>query len=308
MSDALTLLGVGGAHIDRVGHWHEPGANGVSHPGTMSERVGGCMINTLRVARHLGTAPVGLISARGGDGAGAMVGDALQKDDIADHCAIFMDRATAQYVAIMDGAGDVRAALADMDIYRTGLARHLRRAEPCALIAAATTVMVDANLPPDAIGHVARQARGRLIALAVSPAKAPGLRDHGAAIDLICMNRRELAALTERPVDTPISDLLAHLQSIGFDRAVVSDGAAPVMVMNGLDIEPVPSLAVDTVRDVTGAGDALAGTIAALWPAMELRDAVALGIAAAALTVGVEGPVHGELTRVKLQALAEKTL
>lgn len=303
---ALAILGVGGAHVDRIGHLSGPAHGGASNPGTMTEWVGGCMANTLRVAKAIGGARIGLISARGGDTGGRLVAEALSDTGIEDFGAVFLDRATPSYTAIMDADGEVMAALADMDLYETGLARHLRRAEPRALIAETGLLLVDANLPSDAIGALCDGRSGPVVALAVSPAKAPRIVPHAARFALAFMNRREMNALIEAPLDRPVGpDTVAQLSALGFRRAVISDGSSAVTVLDGHSAwrQRVGSTA-DPV-DVTGAGDALAGATLAHWPGMALADAVRLGIAAAAVTIGVTGPVRADIAGCDLKAIAD---
>lgn len=298
MSAGHALLGVGGAHVDRIGQIDGDVRAGASNPGTMDEWIGGCMANTLRVARAIGNDQIGLIAARGADAGGQSVAEALTDAGIDDHSAVFLDRATPSYTAILAPDGDVIVALADMTLYETGLARHLRRAEPRALLAAADRVIVDANLPEAAIGHVLGATQAPVLAHAISPAKAPRIAPHARRFALTFMNRREMNALTGRPPNQPIDDAgLQKLRAEGFARAVISDGGAPVTV---LDSETVLRQSVPRIKasvDVTGAGDALAGAVAALWPEQPLIEAVRTGIIAAAETIAVRGPVAPELDR-----------
>lgn len=307
MTDAtLAILGVGGAHVDRIGHLSGPAHGGASNPGTMAEWVGGCMANTLRVAKSVGGARVGLISARGGDTGGRLVAEALSEAGIEDFSAVFLDRTTPSYTAIMDADGEVMAALADMDLYETGLARHLRRAEPRRLIAEAGLLLVDANLPSDSIAALCDGTNAPVVALAVSPAKAPRIAPHAARFALTFMNRREMNALIGMPLDRPVGPgALAKLATQGFARAVVSDGDGPVTVLDGETALRQSVGAAASPVDVTGAGDALAGATLAHWPEMALADAVRLGIAAAAATIGVTGPFRADIAACDLKAMAD---
>jgi len=303
---ALAILGVGGAHVDRIGHLSGPAHGGASNPGTMTEWVGGCMANTLRVSRAVGGARIGLISARGGDTGGRLVAEALSEAGIEDFGAVFLDRATPSYTAIMDSDGEVLAALADMDLYETELARHLRRAEPRALIAETGLLVVDANLPTAAIGALCAATDAPVVALAVSPAKAPRIAPHAARFALTFMNRREMNALIGAPLDRPVSpDTLAQLSALGFGRAVISNGNGAVTVFDDDTAWQQPVGAAASPVDVTGAGDALAGATLAHWPNWALSDAVRLGVAAAAATIGVTGPVRADIAAFDLKGRAD---
>ena len=110
------ILAVGGAHIDRRGQMTSPFVPGASIPGTMREDVGGGAFNALRNAVGRGAAG-SLLSMRGGDAAGDTVARAIAQAGIADLSAVFLDRATPSYTALLDREGDVVAALADMALY-----------------------------------------------------------------------------------------------------------------------------------------------------------------------------------------------
>jgi len=302
------LLGIGGAHIDRIGYLHRAFAPGVSNPGKVREWVGGCMANTLRAARALGGDPVGLIAARGGDPNGKMVARMLEENGIADYSAVFLDRATPSYMAIMDNSGEVVAALADMDIYEAGLARHLRRRDVRDRIARADRLVVDANLPEATIDDVCALASAPVVALAVSKAKAQRLRSCLGRMALAIMNRGELSALAgveQADHAGSVSADLAVLSGLGLRRAIVTMGAEGALVFEQGRCTVLPAVPVgDVQRDVTGAGDALAGAVIANWPARPLIDAVRLGLAAASVTISGHGPFATQLATCDLGAIA----
>jgi len=297
------LLGIGGAHMDRIGHISGAYHAGASNPGRLMTTVGGGALNALRTARLAGTGPVALISARGGDHDGAIVADTIEAAGLEDLSAVFLDRRTASYTAILDASGEQIAGLADMEIYETALPRQLRRKALREAIAMAKAVMVDANLPVAGLEAAAGHATGPIFAIAISPAKVLRLSAIAGRIDTVFMNRREMKALTGQDRDAPGLDGLAAL---GFGRAVVTGGAGPVLVQDaGARHEAYPP-ALDTVADVTGAGDALAGaTIHALLgnPDLALADAVRFGVAAAQMTLRTEGPVAETLSGAESEAI-----
>ena len=297
------LLGVGGAHMDRIGHISGPYHAGASNPGRLVATVGGGALNALRTARLAGTDPVALISARGGDHDGAIVADTIEAAGLEDLSAIFLDRRTASYTAILDASGEQIAGLADMEVYETALPRQLRRKALREAIASANAVLVDANLPAAGLEAVAGHARGPIFAIAISPAKVPRLTAIARRIGTVFMNRREMKALTGQDRDTPA---LEGLTALGFGRAVVTRGAGPVLVTDDGKRYEVHPPALATVTDVTGAGDALAGaTIHALLrdPGLALADAVRFGVAAAQMTLRTVGPVAENLTGPEPEAI-----
>ena len=189
------LLAVGGAHVDRRGQMSGPFVPGASIPGTMAEDVGGGVFNALRNAVQRGV-EASLMSVRGADAAGETVAGAIAAAKIRDLSAVFLDRATPSYTALLDRDGEVIAGLADMQLYELAFAKQLRRSKARDEVAAADAILCDANLPAAALERLAAIAAGKkLFAIAISPAKAVRLGGVLADISCLFMNGREAASL-----------------------------------------------------------------------------------------------------------------
>ncbi|MBX4421490.1 hypothetical protein K4H00_26125, partial [Mycobacterium tuberculosis] len=65
-----------------------------------------------------------MLSVRGGDRVGDVIGAAFEAAGIKGSSAVFIDRATPSYTAILDEQGDVVAAIADMALYELALPRQ----------------------------------------------------------------------------------------------------------------------------------------------------------------------------------------
>jgi pseudouridine kinase len=283
---APKILAVGGAHIDRRGQMTSPFVAGASIPGTMREYVGGGAFNALRTAVALGAAGA-IMSVRGGDGAGDAVAAAITGSGIEDLSAVFLDRSTPSYTALLDSGGDVMAALADMQLYEMTFPKQMRRAKMRAAIADADAVFSDANIPAPGLQRLASLCAGKpLFAIAISPAKA--VRLAGILPELAClyMNRREAAALAGMSTGDPVPDIIDRLKVMGLGCGVITHGDQPVVAFDRsvtLALAPPPPR---QVADVTGAGDALAGAMTvALLAGRPLGEALREGVAAALLAV-----------------------
>ncbi|MFZ2099730.1 MAG: carbohydrate kinase family protein, partial [Oricola sp.] len=267
------LLAIGGGHVDRIGRIAGPFVPGASNPGHLTYSVGGGALNALRNAKLRGIAPVAMISARGGDHDGSIVAGAIETAGIADLSAVFLDRRTASYTAILDDAGEQIAGLADMDIYETALPRQLRRKGLREAIASAGAILVDANLPAATLALIGDLSSAPIFAVAISPAKVVRLLPMAKRLATVFMNRREMKALSGNAGDAQGID---GLRALGFSRAVVTGGSGPVLVLDGDASVRVSQPPAGDVADVTGAGDALAGaTIARLLstPGVALAEA-----------------------------------
>ena len=280
------ILAVGGAHIDRRGQMTATFVPGASIPGRMREDVGGGGFNALRSAVQRG-ATGAMLSMRGGDAAGDAVARAIGEAGIADLSAVFLDRATPSYTALLDREGDVVAALADMQLYEIAFPKQLRRAKLREEISRADAILCDANIPAAGLQRLATLAGDKpVFAIAISPAKAVRLAEILPALACLYMNRREAATLSGMGGDDPVGAIVARLQAMGLARGVVSQGAGPVIGFDASGIILVTPPAPRKIADVTGAGDALAGAMTvALLGGLPFGEALREGIAAALLAV-----------------------
>lgn len=280
------ILAVGGAHIDRRGRVTGAYVPGASNPGAMAEDVGGGAFNALRNAVRRGASGA-IMSVRGGDAAGETVSHAIASARIADLSAIFLDRTTPSYTALLDRDGDVIAALADMALYDTAFTKQLRRASFRAAVAQADALLCDANLPADALARLAALASDKpLFAIAISPAKAVRLSGILNALSCLFLNFREAACLAGLPGDARVDDVVAHLRGMGLSSAVISRGGAPTVAFDRSSVFSILPPQPRKIADVTGAGDALAGAaMVALLRGLPLGEALREGMAAAMLAV-----------------------
>lgn len=287
----VDLLALGGAHVDLTARLAAPHIMGASNPASFSQTIGGGAFNAARVARLRGLPDVGMMSVRGGDGAGCDVEAAIEQAGIVDFSGCFMDRMTPTYTAILEPGGELVTALADMALYESGFERQVRRIEGRGRIATAKALLVDANVPEVALTNAAALTDAPLYAMCISPAKAPRLRPIADKVEVLFLNKRELAALT---AGANSKNQAALLDNMGFGRAVISDGANSVTVIDNGTVSELNVPGVEDIVDVTGAGDALTGsTIASLTIHRfeRLAEHVLYGIAAAMMTLQTKGPV-----------------
>jgi pseudouridine kinase len=301
---SVQLLAVGGAHIDRRGQVSGPYVAGASNPGRLSEEVGGGVFNALRNAVRHGVS-ASLLSVRGGDGAGATVERAIAEAGIEDLSAIFLDRSTPSYTALLDRSGELIAGLADMELYDFAFAKQIGRSKIADALSKAAAVLADANLAESALRKLAGIAVGKpLFAIAISPAKVARMEGVLNGITCLFMNSREAATLSGLPGAGP-GEVTSKLSEMGLAAGVITAGR---QALTGFDSSGRFSFTPPRPRriaDVTGAGDALAGaTIAAMMKGQVLRDALREGMAAAMLTVECKAAVPDYSDEEFAEALA----
>ncbi|HTV68773.1 MAG TPA: carbohydrate kinase family protein [Rhizobiaceae bacterium] len=280
------LFAVGGAHIDRRGRMTAPFVPGASIPGTMTEETGGGTFNAIRAAVQRGVHAT-LMSVRGADSAGEMVAQAITEFGIADMSAVFLDRATPSYTALVDRDGEVLAGLADMALYEVAFPKQLRRSKVREAVAEADAIFCDANLPRAALETLTALGAGKPIyAIAISPAKATRLAGLLDRLACLYMNMREASALAALGAESGAEALARELQKRGLKAGVITAGAGPITGFDRHGIFALTPPKPRRVADATGAGDALAGaTTAAMMRGQPLRAALREGMAAAMLTI-----------------------
>lgn len=287
-----TVFALCGAHLDRRARLKAPHVPMTSNPATMIEEVGGGVLNVARALRRMSVS-VRLLSVRGGDRTAEVIARAIADAGIEDVSSVHLDRSSPSYTAILDHDGELVTAVADMDLYETGVPRAIRRSHVRQAIAGADALLVDTNAPSpsiaDAISFAATGAP--VFAMAISAAKVVRLRPVLNWVSLAFLNLHEARALCDR-ADLSAEDAVDALRAAGVRAAVISDGARPAHWFDdeagerGSHHPPVP----DRVIDVTGAGDAMAGVIIAKrLSGMALGDCVPYGLSAAARAVAETG-------------------
>lgn len=299
------ILVLGGAHIDRRGMIETDTAPGASNPGSWMEEAGGGGFNAARNLSRLGF-EVRIIAPRGGDVTGEVVAEAARQAGVEDTPFTFLDRRTPSYTAILERDGNLVIALADMDLYKLFTPRRLKVRAVREAIIASDFLLCDANLPEDtltALGLIARACEKPLAAIAISPAKAVKLKAALGDIDILFMNEAEARALTGETAEN-VRDWPNILRKAGLSGGVVTRGASEVVAFNGTEKAILHPPLIREVKDVTGAGDAMAsGYLAAIAEGKTIREALRQGAAAAAITVQSSFATSQDLSTDSVEAM-----
>ena len=281
------IICIGSAHWDLIGACSGQMPRGADLPGAVMRRPGGVALNIATELARAGKRPV-LLAAVGCDPAG---------DELLEHCARSgidvrlmlrsRDWPTGSYLAI-EAAGSLVGAIADLRVLEQ-TQRDLVALLPDACPDPHQTVVVDGNLAPETLGHMARATALRACDLrvaAASPAKAPHLLtllDHERLI--LYLNLAEAAALcATRFADTGAA--ADALRALGAARVLVTNGAGPCCDADARAHLRATPPAV-TARRATGAGDAfLAAHLVAEIGGAARDEALGRALAASADHVG----------------------
>lgn len=306
VNDGPSVVVVGGSNLDVKARSAAAWQPGTSNPGTSAMSAGGVGRNIAENIARLGTRTI-LVSSIGRDAAGETVlGQTAAAGVVLDH-VVRTDRPTGSYIALLDADGELLGAVSDMtatDVLDASAVDAVRD-----LVAAASLVVVDGNLAPDAVGVLldrASEAGVRVVIEPVSAPKAARLAPHLTAdrpVFAVTPNRDELQALTGLPTRqrrqvTAAIDAL-HDRGValvwvrlGRDGSLLSERGADGTVSR-TELSAIPT----DVEDVTGAGDAMLGAFChALLEGHSTSEAARHGHAAAALTVASPHTVRPDLT------------
>lgn len=289
-----TIACLGAAHIDRLAHAEQPVVLGTSNPVTVSTTLGGVARNVAESLARLGLR-VALVSRVGTDPDGDRVVDRMTGLGV-DMTASTRSPAgaTAGYTALVGPDGEMAVAMADMAIYDALTPEVLN--EALGRLHGRALWFADCNLPPDSLKFLRRnKPTDTVLAVdAVSVAKAERLGPDLTGIDLVFCNRDEAAILAGRAAAG--AETANEIRRRGAGAVIVSLGADGVLVADSGGCRPMPALAA-TIRDVTGAGDALvAGTLFGLSEGRPLADSVGIGLAAAAMALESDQAVSETLS------------
>lgn len=341
MADLLACPTAGGELLPRT-----------SSPGELRVTPGGVGRNIAEGMHRCGCSPL-FVSAVGSDAFG---------DQLAAHSAALPPRAadgappgaaggmsfeavrrvpgmvTATYTAMMDGGGDLVAAVADMDVLAEITAEHI--AEFAAALSSAPLIVADANLHPAALvaiaSLVARPSAGPASAAPpplwlepVSIAKAVAaticLRDAGLVPSVAFASPNEAEALAmaaalggadgavaasaaaaAEPDDEAVARAAATLVRAGISHVLVTRGERGVLWARSsggeVTVESMESLHVEHVVSTRGAGDCFVAGAAAL-----LQRAAVQG-ADPASSAAVRAAVHAGLRAARLSVLSTEAV
>ena len=280
-----------GAHVDLAGRLEAEPILHVSNPGRFVRQPGGAGLNAASAAAALGLSST-IAGPIGDDAEAVELKQLIVKRGISDALHALPGQRTGSYTAIMAPDGSMVIGLADLFIYElvdaSWFATHCGEA-----LEASDCWFVSANLTEDTLADLASKVQDRTLAAAtVSPAKSVRLKPVLGELDLIFTNLAEARALTGLYTVNG-SHLAEALATGGVKAGIISAAEDPLTWWDGNKSGTLMPPPVETLADVNGAGDALAGAaLAALAQGRPMEEAARLGIAAAQLTLCVPEPFH----------------
>lgn len=292
------MVAVGASNMDIAGHSSQAVVLGDSNPGHIALAPGGVARNVAENLARLGNR-TRLVSAVGDDTPGRSLLDATAAAGVdLRACWVLPGEATSSYLSLHGPDGDMAMAVNDMRIVARITPERL--APLAADIAAAQALLLDCNLTDAALAWLCTRSAGTPIFVdTVSTHKCQRIAPWLQHVHLLKPNRLEAQALTGLPLDNPADApaVAAWLHRKGVRQVVLSFGAQGVFWSDADGSRGLQSAPHVAVVNATGAGDALmAGLMHAHAQGQTLSEGVDFGSACAALTLGVQGANHPQLS------------
>ncbi len=288
MAPKHPVVVVGGSNLDIIASTYQNTRLQDSNPGYVRFSHGGVGRN---IAENLGRlrVPALFITVTGQDKSGRAIAEELTRLGVAVDGAIASQ--TSSYVAVHDKGGDMVVAVNDMEAMEALNTNVIESF--IGLISKAAVVVIDANIPGQAIAMILR-AHPRVIIDGVSTAKVKRLEGILDRIHTLKLNKHEAGAL----VDVDIHDIESAKEATkellhkGIKRVYLTMGEAGVVVGDDKAIVHHPAIYVHPAK-ANGAGDAFtAGLVYGRYHGIEEVEAA---LELARLTLEVDEAVNPNL-------------
>lgn len=246
---------IGGANVDISARSFNQIVDYDSNPGKVSYSFGGVAHNIARNLSNIGC-KVDYITAFSNDHFGRQLVESMRNSNISiDHSQFFDDQTTSLYLAVVEPDGDMKVAIADMEILS-----HLdiSKLEPILKSLSDDDILVlDTNLTVEQIGKLINMADCQIFVDPISTAKAVKISGYLDKVDMLKPNRLEAEILSGLKLEDK-DDYLPVLNWFiekGCGSIVISMGKDGLIGSNGNEAYHLSNTRVEIVN-TTGAGDA----------------------------------------------------
>ena len=299
---------LGGANVDIVGLPNKNLILGDSNPGRVKVALGGVGRNIAENLVHLG-APVKLISAVGEDLYGKRIMEHASRIGLDMKNSLILNQIpTSTYLAILDESGDMKAAIAQMDIldeisidFIQGKKQVIENSRIC---------VIDTNMPRAVIDYVLDNFKNTKFFLdTVSSTKALKIKNKIGAFHTIKPNRIEAELLSDIKIES-IRDMekaAEHFLSQGVKRVFITLGSEGVFYHDGKVHQLIPNPEVKVVN-ATGAGDAFLAALAYCdYNGYGIDESAKFSMAAAFMALSYEETINPNISKENVDKKMKET-
>lgn len=310
LNESQQVICIGGANIDRKLHIKDMAQLGTSNPIFSTQSAGGVARNIAENIGRLGL-EVSLISTSGNDMDWAFIEESSTLYMNLDNVASFPEKSTGSYTAVLDSNGELIIALADMEVYEAISPDLLLKND--VLLSRSKCIIVDLNCPKETIQFLCQFAKSHNIPIVLIPVSSPKMNrlpDELDGVTWLITNRDESETYfnTEIKNEEDWKNTLEKWLSLGISNVVITNGKEGSMIGNKEEgIFHVPSIEVNEIVDVTGAGDAFSSAVIYAWlEGKSLLEIAKVGSINAAKTLLSPYTVRHDLSAEQLQKEMEE--
>jgi len=286
--DTSFVTVVGGANIDIHGKSAGTLRANDSNPGTVHMSAGGVGRNVAENLARLGV-DCRLVTAVGDDQHGrTLIRLSSEAGVDMQYVQEIASAPTSTYLSVIDASGDMKVAIADMNIIDHLTPERLRPHQ--AMLYESSLIVLDTNLPDSTLAWLANTfGEQTLFVDTVSTTKAPRIKQYLNSVHTLKTSAIEAEALTglEARTKPQLQNVAAHLHAAGVERVFVTRGSRGVFYSTGneqgtMKLEQQSRV----IRNAGGAGDAfLAGLAYARLEDRDLEATLRFALTAADLTL-----------------------
>ena len=258
-----------------------------SNPGIVRTSPGGVGRNIAHNLSLLGC-KVRFVSAFGDDAFAHQITEGCGRLGIDTNDSIFCsDGRTSTYLYITGDDGEMELAVSDMDIYSRITAGFIESRSQ--LLADSGLVIIDTNLPEEALTAICKSSKCPVFAEPVSRVKAARLRDIMPYLYAVTPNLQEAEVLSGRSIDPSdagsLEEAAEAMLGSGVRNVIITLGPGGCFYTDG-KIKGLTGAFPSDMVNGNGAGDALmAGLACGYVRGLTFERSVMLGMGAAAITV-----------------------
>lgn len=276
---------VGGVNVDICGRSYAPLVAADSNPGLVTTSMGGVGRNIAQNICQLGK-EVRLFTAYGDDLNGERVATSCTQLGIdLRHALKIPGAATSTYLYLTDPDGEMALAVSDMAICEQVSREYL--AANLSVLNNAQAVVVDTNIPQDALVYLAENCTAPLFVDPVSTIKAQKLHTILPYIHTLKPNQLEAELLTGMKITSreDVEKAARKLLELGIGRVFITRGAEGVYAATEEECLWHPILSGEMVN-TTGCGDSFMGALVWAWlEGLDLEQTAKAGLAASSITM-----------------------
>lgn len=298
---------IGGSNMDIVGFPFGKLKLMDSNPGTVKVSLGGVGRNISENITKLGI-DTKLITALGDDLYGQKILDECKISGIDMGSSLVIKNASSStYLSVMDETGDMKVAIAHMDIIDQLDIGFIRKNDN--VIKNSKCIVVDTNLKQEVLEYLLTTYRDKDFFLdTVSTTKAMKIKECIGYFHTIKPNRieaQELSGITISSSDD-VKKAIQYFLDKGVENVIISLGEKGVAFGNKDGVGILKNQPVNVVN-ATGAGDAfIAGLVYAYTNGLDLETGCKYSMAAAMMALGHENTINPNLSVERVELIVEE--